>query len=324
MKSLDSFLQQTRLSRLTDVILAGLIGVTLVVALASDAGAVPRNDEIPFGEGVLWRVERPGEEPSHVFGTVHLNRDDILAVPESVKKALAGSRSAAFEVKMDDRTVEKMGAAYFTFGRKTLDALIGPDLFAEVVEAGEPYGFSVHFVRHLQPWAIYLFYGKAPSVVEDEEDEDGKPILDDWLYEQAEEKGIPTFGLEPVRQHFSPFMDLPLESQKQLVVATLEQMDIDQTEVERRHAEFVRRYLNGEIAAIMSERFDGVSEEHMPVFKDLYRRLLEDRNHLMVERMMPRLKAGKAFVAVGAGHLPGNEGILALLAERGYQISRVH
>ncbi len=44
----------------------------------------------------------------------------------------------------------------------------------------------------------------------------------------------------------------------------------------------------------------------------------------MVERMLPRLQEGKAFVAVGSGHLPGHEGILSLLTGHGYSVERVH
>ena len=53
-------------------------------------------------------------------------------------------------------------------------------------------------------------------------------------------------------------------------------------------------------------------------------RLLDERNARMVERMAPRLTEGDAFIAVGALHLPGERGILNLLAERGYRIFRVY
>jgi uncharacterized protein YbaP (TraB family) len=44
----------------------------------------------------------------------------------------------------------------------------------------------------------------------------------------------------------------------------------------------------------------------------------------MVERMDGLLQEGDAFVAVGALHLPGRQGILQLLADRGYRVTRVH
>jgi uncharacterized protein YbaP (TraB family) len=52
-------------------------------------------------------------------------------------------------------------------------------------------------------------------------------------------------------------------------------------------------------------------------------RLINDRNRRMVERMLPWLREGSAFVAVGALHLAGPEGILRLLSDRGYRVTRV-
>ncbi|MGE5765707.1 MAG: TraB/GumN family protein [Bacteroidota bacterium] len=51
--------------------------------------------------------------------------------------------------------------------------------------------------------------------------------------------------------------------------------------------------------------------------------MLNDRNRLMVERMMPLMQRGSTFVGVGAGHLAGEEGILRLLEQRGYTVTRL-
>ena len=53
-------------------------------------------------------------------------------------------------------------------------------------------------------------------------------------------------------------------------------------------------------------------------------RMLDNRNEVMVERMQELLETGNAFIAVGAAHLPGKSGILKLLTEQGYQVSRAH
>ena len=57
---------------------------------------------------------------------------------------------------------------------------------------------------------------------------------------------------------------------------------------------------------------------------DFQNRLVVHRNHLMAERMQPYLKQGKAFIAVGALHLPGETGLLNLLEQRGYTVRVVY
>jgi uncharacterized protein YbaP (TraB family) len=52
--------------------------------------------------------------------------------------------------------------------------------------------------------------------------------------------------------------------------------------------------------------------------------LLDTRNTRMIERMQPQLAEGGAFVAVGALHLPGENGILKHLEDRGYRLTRLY
>src|SRR3546814_18781858 len=63
--------------------------------------------------------------------------------------------------------------------------------------------------------------------------------------------------------------------------------------------------------------------EKEPAARAYKKAFMDDRNHRMVESLVPLLERGKAFVAVGAAHLPGEEGLLHLLEQQGYRITRV-
>ncbi len=54
------------------------------------------------------------------------------------------------------------------------------------------------------------------------------------------------------------------------------------------------------------------------------KRLLIDRNYIMTERMQDILDEGNAFIAIGAMHLPGEEGVLSLLGKQGYKIHSIY
>ncbi len=81
-------------------------------------------------------------------------------------------------------------------------------------------------------------------------------------------------------------------------------------------------YLKGEIGMIMPTLRkivpDSLSEEDYELF---LKYLISDRNHVMADRAVPIIDKGNAFIAVGALHLPGKEGIIELLRAKGYLVT---
>jgi uncharacterized protein YbaP (TraB family) len=53
-------------------------------------------------------------------------------------------------------------------------------------------------------------------------------------------------------------------------------------------------------------------------------RLIVERNRRMADRLRPLLRRGNAFIVVGALHLSGEQGVLSLLANAGYQVTRIY
>jgi uncharacterized protein YbaP (TraB family) len=86
-------------------------------------------------------------------------------------------------------------------------------------------------------------------------------------------------------------------------------------------AEMTSRYLKRDLAGLMvlANRFK-LGEE----YTEFMERLLFQRNRRMVKRMAARLAEGNAFIAIGALHLPGDQGVLALLEQQGYEVSVVY
>ena len=99
---------------------------------------------------------------------------------------------------------------------------------------------------------------------------------------------------------------------------------LDRHYLRRRNVGAVEIYVNGDLAMMYALWHEDLSFLD-PRTADRYnRRMIVDRNHIMVERMLPLLETGKAFVAVGSLHMPGEDGILYLLQQRGYRVTRLH
>ena len=146
----------------------------------------------------------------------------------------------------------------------------------------------------------------------------GSLVLD--LLESARLRGLPQYGLETITEQLGIIDSFSEANQVSLLrVAIAEYPRLD-TNIER----LVDLYLARDLAGVM-EIWNGEMLKLDPLLAALFeRRYLIDRNLTMVERMEARLIEGGTFVAVGAMHLPRSNGILALLAQRGFRVSRVY
>jgi uncharacterized protein YbaP (TraB family) len=293
--------------------------VILLASLASPTGAVA---EVPFGQGVLWQVAKDDRPPSYVFGTIHLGGPRILDLAPPVRQAFDNARSASFELILDEDTSRRMAQASTFTGWRTLDDVLGPDLYAEVVRIAAPYGLTIHHLRRLKPWVVLLTL-RRPSSATDGSLTEG-PGLDQWLQHQAEQRATPIYALESVEEQIAVFGDLPEKTQRTLmrswVVARARQAGHQRQDYD----DMVSLYLKRDVGAILQTMYEDSDGLDPGLNRLLMDRLLTERNHVMVRRMAPRLAEGKAFIAVGAGHLPGEQGILSLLAQQGYSVTRVY
>jgi uncharacterized protein YbaP (TraB family) len=117
-------------------------------------------------------------------------------------------------------------------------------------------------------------------------------------------------ALETVEAQMKLFTSLSAAAEEQLLRQTLEELDAYGSELD---AAF-RLWSAGDASGI-----DGLLVEPMQrEYPDLFERLFAERNREMVARLLEMSKVpGHYFVVVGAGHLVGSSGILALLVARG-------
>ena len=275
-------------------------------------GLVPGEAEvaIPYGEGVLWRVEREGTSPSHVFGTMHAKGPEITRLPGPVAARFAAAESVGVEVIPTPAAVQALESAIELPGGD-LELLIGPERMRRVEEAGARYGAPERRLRRMKPWALALLFAIPPREVRDR-----RPPLDQVLVNSAAARDVPVFGLESMEEQIESFDGLDLDSQ----IAMLDQALAENSRIECWWQQVLEPlYLTrdtGTLYALLAPRRTDDEE--------VWGALIRDRNVRMVERMQSRLLDGGTFVAVGAAHLPGDSGVLDLLAEQGYRISAIY
>jgi hypothetical protein len=132
--------------------------------------------------------------------------------------------------------------------------------------------------------------------------------------------GKTVLGLETVEEQIEALDGMTDADQLLLLASTLEQAG----EIERLFATLRDAYLARDLVAVYDLLNAAKGNDGSGVFARLEQRLVVARNRRMVDRMGSLLQQGNAFVAVGALHLPGEQGILQLLADRGYRVTRVY
>jgi uncharacterized protein YbaP (TraB family) len=286
-----------------------LLGL-LVLVLGSPAQAGD------FSKGLLWKVARDGQAPSWVFGTFHSNDPQILALPEPVRAALAESATVLVEVVTTGVVPFRLNQAMQAEDGQGLEQTLPPALLDTVLKRASEYRMDRDDVVKLKPWALTMLMGAPPS--ERAQERAGRFPLDTWLQQEALRTRKQLLGLETAEEQIEVFDGMPLEAQIDLVRSSLEHAA--EGEFARMRALYLARDLAG-LEAVWEETLT----ELEPATAALLRaRLIDNRNSLMVKRMIKSMKKGGAFVAVGALHLPGEAGVLNLLEQRGYTVTRVY
>lgn len=268
----------------------------------------------PFGHGLLWRVAKPGTPPSHLFGTIHDPDARLAALPAPVGAALERSKSLMVEFLPDAYSRERFLEAAMFLDHQTLEGLIGAEDFARVLEQLAPIGLERDFVNKLKPWGALLnLRASKPAAA---------PSVDAQLVEQAHARRLAIAQIEDVEEQIFTFDECPLETQ----IALLRHSLAHRPELEELSAQTVSAYLERDLAAIAQLRQEFIARypevaAHQAV---MTKRVLYDRSVVMAFRMQRELRRGNAFVAVGALHLQGSRGVLALLEEDGYRAMRVY
>ena len=280
----------------------------IAAALAPRAAAGAR-----FERGLLWRVTKKDVAASHVYGTIHVADARLAELPVPVLEAFAGAKSLMLEFLADAYSKERFLEAAMFLDSQTLEQKIGAADFERAFEHLRPIGLTREFVNKLKPWGVLLNL-RNPGGAE------GSP-LDAQLLERARARRMPVDQIEGVEEQIFTFDEFPMESQVALLRHSLAHRD----ELLQLSARTLDAYLAADLAAIWRLREEFVRRHpqiaaHQAV---MTKRVVHDRSVVMAFRMQRQLRRGSAFVALGALHLHGDKGVLALLEEDGYAAARV-
>jgi len=287
---------------------------------------LPARPELPYGVGLLWQIEKDGLQPSYVFGTMHVPDPEFLNLPPPVQAAFDRSRHVALEVVAEKGKeigyLTRYATAVLLPHDQSLSNLLSGEAYTQLLQLAShqtpPRVMLGSFhIRHFKPWFVMEVIGQNDATASHLDG--SRPVLDAMLEQRAREAGKLVSGLETFEEHLAIDNGIPLDDQVALLTSHLANRGNWQS-----YAVFADAYRNGDTAMLHGLWQQSLTGVEPGLARRYTERFLDDRNRLMVERALLLMAKGTTFVAVGAAHLPGEVGILRLLEQQGFTVTRLH
>jgi uncharacterized protein len=256
----------------------------------------------------VWKVTGPGGGVMYLGGSFHALRKSDYPLPAAFDRAFDASSRIVFEddPKSGSREARELLRAGTYPKNDALKNHVDPRTYAYIKRFFALVNVPETEFSRYRPWLLNVLLS-SPSY------ENSQLGVEHYLEQRAKAQSKPMSGLESPKEHNAFFVDLnDRESEALLLIlfinAAREGPGADMIKAWRRgDADTINRMLRGEFQD----------------FPSLATRLIDVRNQNWISKIEGYLRSGKTyFVVVGAGHMAGANGLLALLKSRGCQLEQ--
>lgn len=286
---------------------------TPIATAANMRARVPRAPHPLF----LWRFEAR-DSVVYLAGSIHVMKASLFPLPTQFEAAFAQSNRLAVEVDTDALDPDAMRQKFLDYALlptgQSLGTVLKPATFAAMSAHLQSQSIPLTSVAALKPVMLSTQVAVARL--------SALGYLPKFGLEQHFKSAAgarPILELETLDQQLAVLTSPPMQVQDEMLAETVEQMDT----IEPIISAMVVAWLAGDEREF--RRLFDLESGDSPQIHAFMRRLLEDRNVGMAEKIVGYLKLpGTTFVLVGAAHLTGPEGIVALLEARGVKGRRIN
>lgn len=257
---------------------------------------------------LLWMISGNGlKKPSFLFGTFHLLCKEDTHFSDQLKKALKESDAVYMEMDMDDPSIMLGSMLYMNMqDGKKLEDLYTPEEYKRIQSYfSDTLKMPLMLLQRTKPYfLVALLYPKMMEC--------NSPVgVETELVKIAKEDKKEIRGLETMQFQASIFDSIPYEWQAKELLKNIDSFSVYKNEFDT----MLRYYKDQQLDSL--KMMIGKSEFGSEKYNDL---LLNDRNKNWVKQLQEIMKDESVFVAVGAGHLVGDAGLIHLLRNEGYKV----
>jgi uncharacterized protein YbaP (TraB family) len=269
-----------------------------------------------YNNSLIYKIQSD-TSTVYLLGSIHVLAEEYYPLTRAFSYAYFNSQKIIFEIDPEilfSPDTAKINEKYYTFQNgQTLKTTLSPGTYRLLKKKLKLLGLDMTQINKLKPWVVYLtMSGKFNSSIEFRPDLG----IENYFYRKAKDAGKPTGGLETVQDQIEVFDTLPMKVQEDMLKESLAITDSKKRKQAFLH--MVKSWHQGNLEGLEA------LVETMKTYPLFYEKLLVQRNKNWVPQIEKFLTEEKnVLVIVGAAHLPGEDGLLALLAEKGYELERV-
>jgi uncharacterized protein YbaP (TraB family) len=282
------------------------------------AKTVPANKRLEAGtfNTLLWKISGNNlEKPSYLFGTIHMLCADDAKLSENMKKVISEADDVYFEVDMDNLfdmfgAVSKMKMKGDTSLRDLLNEADYEKVKSFFEEKGSMLPFSM--LEKYKPIlaASLLESGSLPC--------DNTAVMEQVIMQQAKEYDKSIKGLETMAFQAGILDSIPYKLQAEQLLQYVNDASKEKKEGDNELSQMWKAYNEQDLQKL--EELMIKSDVGINNYTDI---LLYKRNTNWVNKLKGLLPGKTLLIAVGAGHLPGDKGVISLLRKAGYTLTPV-
>jgi uncharacterized protein YbaP (TraB family) len=299
------------LTRLRSLLLQGIALCLLLPALAA-ADTAPAGTRL----GLLYEVT-DGPARLYLFGTVHAGKPEYYPFNATVMAALKGSRYLALEADVSNQSamVQEMTQHATYTGGDALERHVSPSVMQKLKPVLDQYGLPVEMISTLKPWMAASLLDMFVIQEAGYSPEFGADMM---LAAAAKQMDKPIVEVESMKMQIQLFESFTASEQELFLSNTIDEITNGQGSVKL--SETIDAWAKGDAQALNKVFVDSVAELP-PEAKFIDKKLIKDRNASMTQRIDGFLHSGSVyFVAVGAGHVVGSDGIVERFKAKGYKV----
>lgn len=275
-----------------------------------NSAPAPKTSYKQLDNTLLWQISgKDLKRSSYLYGTMHVLCAEDAAVSDNLKLAIKNADQIYFELDMDNMG-EMLGAMKYlrmNDGQK-LSELLTKEEYAKVEDYFKQHAvpLPLAMMNRFKPYFISSLIGEQMMSCEQ------KNGMEELIMRESRAYQKEIKGLETTRFQASIFDSIPYEKQAKDLVSYIDSID----SYKKVTMEMVQVYREQNL-----ERMDSLMHKSDPGMDEYMDILLYGRNRHWVDQM-PEIMTGKCILfAVGAGHLPGEQGVINLLRKKGYKVT---